>query len=178
MSVPCPSCGKHHQNQCHSCPHQADVKSRRYLSHSWEKTPCSACVAGGNGLAVNHKGRLHESLDSDKGNSEEVRLMLMSIQDTDEKPVNPLDEFLLFLVDLAELEPRQRDVVMLRTLHDLGRESWEYERIAARLGVTTQAAHQIHRRALEQSAVLRRVFAWKRTNKVLSVSGERGDRNA
>ena len=97
--------------------------------------------------------------------------MVMAMQAETKARENPLDEFLVFLVELADLDPRQRDVVMLRTLHMLGRASWSYERIASRLRITTQAAHQIHRRALEQSGTLRRVFAWKNATALRSAGG-------
>jgi len=159
-------CGKFHRNQCHVCPHVGDVRAGKYSNTPWKKTPCSGCVFGGDGGAVNHKGRVHESLDSDKGHSVDVRRVVAETfaSDDSQQVENPLEEFVQFLIELAQLDPRARDVAMLRTLHLLGRESWGYERIAQRLRISTQAAHQIHRRALEQSAVLRRVFAWQRAS--------------
>lgn len=73
-----------------------------------------------------------------------------------------LQDFLSLLIELAELPPRARDVVLLRMINDLGREAWTYKRISQRIRISTQAAEQIHRKAIEQSAVLQRIFALKR----------------
>lgn len=159
MSLPCPECGAHHQNQCHKCPHHEDVSRGKYANVPWEKTPCSACIAGGNGCGMSHKGRSMQTLL--EGQPEVSREREGFSEPSDDNRML-LQDFLSLLIELAELPPRARDVVLLRMINDLGRASWTYKRISQRIRISTQAAEQIHRKAIEQSAVLQRIFALKR----------------
>lgn len=162
MSLPCPVCRKHHDSKCHRCPHNADRIAGKFTGRQWSKTPCSACVASGDGAEVSHKGHSHISLDGESGPCREVTVQVMKLQQiTQDQHPHALEEFLYFILELARLDMKTRDVSLLRLLHEVGDEKWEYSAIAKRHGLKTQAVEQMHRRAIERSPILQRVFAWK-----------------
>lgn len=162
MSLPCPDCGRHHESKCHRCPHNSDRASGKFTGRPWAKTPCSACVASGDGSAVSHKMRSHVSLDCDGGLCHADLVHVTSRQqEPSERTEHALEEFMLFILELARLDMKTRDVSLLRLLHELGDQKWEYSTIAKRHKLTTQAAEQMHRKAIERSPILQRVFKWK-----------------
>lgn len=162
MSIPCPVCGCHHKSKCHVCPHDADRQAGKFTGKPWSKTPCSACVADGDSGEVSHKGHSHVSLDGDSGPCREVVVQVMKLsQEPTERDEHPLEEFMQFILELARLDPKARDVTLLRLLHDVGDQKWEYKAIAKRHGMSTQSAEQMHRHAIQDSPILQRVFSWK-----------------
>ena len=106
--------------------------------------------------ATQHGGKIYVSLDN---RLDDLQISSRA-EPLDSKPP-PLEQFLDFIVELASLTPMQRDVVMFRLLHDLGRASYPYSRIARLHGRSAQAVEQAHRKAIEASPILQRVFAWK-----------------
>lgn len=159
MSNRCTVCGGRHENACHRCPHAIEISAGKYSKKPIEKTPCFACMRSTDGkspqehMAPSNHGRIHVSLD--------VVTRTKAAADSSGQSDSPLTEFLDFLTSLASLDAKARDVVMLRLLHDMGRADWEYKSIAKLHRVSPQAIEQLHRKAIESSPVLQRVFAWK-----------------